>query len=575
VDPQLLGQHDRGQHHHGGQVRHAHHHEQRHSDQQQPRQYARGGRRRAHPAADRGRRRSAAVRRAVVPQAADGQSGDGSGSLQLPLLLLKAGPAGGRLRRPSSAGRPLAVALGGSMDDEDRCPTCGRSGNEAPRSNRLRTEESILGRNLTWALGLLAVLYMLVKVFVVARSNPDVAKSVAGAVGVNSLVAGVMVAGLPDLSCTLLLISAAWISFDLIRERRPTSAVAISGMIFWAAGVLTAPRSQIGLAAMFAISLISLTFLASVFTSKFYTIQGLIRPLVAPLIVLLIISVPLTALHTLAVGNVTLAIVATISIILGAASISLAASRNSAVLGAYFRFLRTERAAILVSLVCFLLALGMALRLYRLNAFDTDPHIFGPGMVFHHYERRFLALFALLPCALIGSVLTLTTLKLKKMPPPKWVANQHRNIRFIGPLLMGSLVTLAVAMTAVAGLAEVIGGTPWLPTEIVCAKGSLRNIIMSEVPNINPPKTSTAADDNCLVGYILSDDGRWIKVLSNDERVVVSFPSEALVSRKQCDPGRDLYGIIRFNDFDTPSSVVSFGHSTPVHKALKCVQRRV
>ena len=40
----------------------------------------------------------------VVPEAADGQSADGSGSLQLPLLLLKAGPAGGRLRRPSSAG---------------------------------------------------------------------------------------------------------------------------------------------------------------------------------------------------------------------------------------------------------------------------------------------------------------------------------------------------------------------------------------------------------------------------------------------------------------------------------------
>jgi hypothetical protein len=37
------------------------------------------------------------------PEAADGQSADRSGSLQLPLLFLKAGPAGGRLRRPSSA----------------------------------------------------------------------------------------------------------------------------------------------------------------------------------------------------------------------------------------------------------------------------------------------------------------------------------------------------------------------------------------------------------------------------------------------------------------------------------------
>jgi hypothetical protein len=45
-----------------------------------------------------------AVRRAVVPEAADGQSADGSGSLPPPPLFLKAGPAGGRLQRPSSAG---------------------------------------------------------------------------------------------------------------------------------------------------------------------------------------------------------------------------------------------------------------------------------------------------------------------------------------------------------------------------------------------------------------------------------------------------------------------------------------
>jgi hypothetical protein len=44
------------------------------------------------------------VRTALVPEAADGQSADRSGSLQVPLLFLKAGPAGGRLRRPSSAG---------------------------------------------------------------------------------------------------------------------------------------------------------------------------------------------------------------------------------------------------------------------------------------------------------------------------------------------------------------------------------------------------------------------------------------------------------------------------------------
>jgi hypothetical protein len=44
--------------------------------------------------------RTPAVRTAVVPEPADGQSADRSGSLQFPLLFLKAGPAGGR-RSPS------------------------------------------------------------------------------------------------------------------------------------------------------------------------------------------------------------------------------------------------------------------------------------------------------------------------------------------------------------------------------------------------------------------------------------------------------------------------------------------
>src|SRR5215218_8736428 len=51
-------------------------------------------------------------RTAIVPQAADGQSADRSGSLQLPLPFLKAGPAGGRLRRPSSAAEPLVRSFG-------------------------------------------------------------------------------------------------------------------------------------------------------------------------------------------------------------------------------------------------------------------------------------------------------------------------------------------------------------------------------------------------------------------------------------------------------------------------------
>jgi hypothetical protein len=47
---------------------------------------------------------------AAVPEAADGQSVDGSGSVQPSPPFLKAGPAGGRLRRPSSAGSTTSWA---------------------------------------------------------------------------------------------------------------------------------------------------------------------------------------------------------------------------------------------------------------------------------------------------------------------------------------------------------------------------------------------------------------------------------------------------------------------------------
>jgi hypothetical protein len=62
-----------------------------------------------------------------TPQAADGQSADGSGSLQLPLRFLKAGPAGGRLRRPSSrrqrhdGHRGAGLPLGTRLAMADKC----------------------------------------------------------------------------------------------------------------------------------------------------------------------------------------------------------------------------------------------------------------------------------------------------------------------------------------------------------------------------------------------------------------------------------------------------------------------
>jgi hypothetical protein len=59
-------------------------------------------------------RRTPAVRTAVVPEAADGQSVDRSGSLQLPLLFIKRRPAGGR-KRPSSAAEPRTAGVPASQ----------------------------------------------------------------------------------------------------------------------------------------------------------------------------------------------------------------------------------------------------------------------------------------------------------------------------------------------------------------------------------------------------------------------------------------------------------------------------
>ena len=57
------------------------------------------------------------VRTAVVPEAADGQSADGSGSLQLPLLLLKAGPAA--TRRSLHWGTGLTLHAEGSQGSHE------------------------------------------------------------------------------------------------------------------------------------------------------------------------------------------------------------------------------------------------------------------------------------------------------------------------------------------------------------------------------------------------------------------------------------------------------------------------
>jgi hypothetical protein len=194
------------------------------------------------------------------------------------------------------------------MDEENRCPTCGRSVHEAPPSTRLESgDESIVGRNLTWALGLMAVLYMLVKVFLVARGDPAVARSIAGAVGVNSLVAGVIVAGLPDLACLLLVVSALWVAFDLMRQRRSATevvvvvvvVVVVLGGISWIVGILTAREARLVPQLWAAVSLISLVVFLSIFASNFEVTGQPVRPFLLPFILLVLISVPTTALKFL------------------------------------------------------------------------------------------------------------------------------------------------------------------------------------------------------------------------------------------------------------------------------------
>jgi hypothetical protein len=131
------------------------------------------------------------------------------------------------------------------------------SGNSPPSAG-----ESVVNKNLTWILGTVAVLYMIVKVFVVSHGDPNVARAVAISAGVTSLIAGIMVGGLPNLACILLLASIAWAMMDIIRMRMPSQASLVSILIFFAISILTAPRSQFGLTALVSLNLlfIVLTF---------------------------------------------------------------------------------------------------------------------------------------------------------------------------------------------------------------------------------------------------------------------------------------------------------------------------
>jgi len=85
-----------------------------------------------------------------TPQAADGQSADRSGSLQLPLPFLKAGPAGGRLRRPSSAAEPLVRSFG-------KARTCAANGCDTQLSRYKPAPCCYLHKGGIWNRGLVGV----------------------------------------------------------------------------------------------------------------------------------------------------------------------------------------------------------------------------------------------------------------------------------------------------------------------------------------------------------------------------------------------------------------------------------
>jgi len=96
------------------------------------------------------RRRTPAIRGVVVREAADGQSADRSGSLQLPLPFLKAGPAGGRLRRPSSAAEPLVRSFG-------KARTCAANGCDTQLSRYKPAPCCYLHKGGIWNRGLVGV----------------------------------------------------------------------------------------------------------------------------------------------------------------------------------------------------------------------------------------------------------------------------------------------------------------------------------------------------------------------------------------------------------------------------------
>jgi hypothetical protein len=451
--------------------------------------------------------------------------------------------------------------------DEDRCPTCGRSVHEASPSTRLESgDESIVGKNLTWALGLVAVLYMLVKVFLVARGDSAVARSLAGAVGVNSLVSGVMVAGLPDLACLLLLVSALWIAFDLFRQRKPATAVIALGGISWVVGMLTAPRSQIGTATLTAVLAIFLLVFFSVFTSNFGVRAQLIRPFVVPFVLLVAISIPMTVLNSITANTILLVTLSTACVISGWFLLFRMAIRNWDSRNRVLEFLRLEWRSILTISVLFLVASGPILWLHVDGAFaERYPTIF-----YNVWPRSFLAFTGLLGALLTGVVLGLVFPRVVALSESNLIPHQHRVVTFLITVIVGIVGLSAVAMTAFTGLAEVMSGRPWLPIEVLCINGVQQSSRKgSEGSGFGPGVVLVTTSESCdeiagissgasgsqesrvsirgLVAYVLADDGRWMKILTQDRRVV-SIPSRDLASRKLCSPTEDEFKGIKFGD---------------------------
>jgi hypothetical protein len=406
-----------------------------------------------------------------------------------------------------------------------------------------------MSSNLPWILGVIAVLYMMMKVFVVAHGSPNVARAVAASVGVNTLIAGIIVSGLPDLTCILLLLSVAWVIIDLLRNRMPNQLAIVSIIVFSIIGLLTAPRSQIGITALTCLNVLCVALLFS----QVGSIARLSRVLTIGVVIVGIVLFALTYPSELILKA--MAITAVVGAIVVISTMQMVHM---------YRRVHNEEAGPSPRTLLVTLGLGLiaGVALFALLPMPPKSRLSFPQLLQLRSGREYsfaTVALVILPASL-GYALGVLSQHRDPIEIP-FLRNVSKEKPFYSNLttslgnvmnstslfqsLQGVLLGIIVIVVAAASsLGVLVSDVPWLPLEATCIQGIIPGKSTSTSaarpkdpcfirPGVEPPK-GFQYRSYVAVGYILKEEGDWTSILLDQSRQVDRFPSAAVYSRRLC-----------------------------------------